>query len=679
MTRHNQCLFASLSYIAVLITATLSIESIAAEQERVSRLGVYSGYTQPSYDGWIRKSQYVEARDGTLLAVDYFRPTKDGEVEEAPLPVVWTHTRYQRANITNGEMLTVLDYVPYLATLLEHGYVVGMVDVRGSGASFGQKNGWFPPDEARDAYDVTEWFAVQPFSDGNIGMFSRSYLGITQYFAASEAPPHLKAIFPEMAWFDTYAFSYPGGIFMDWVVYSWGTGVSTHDRNAALPPNWSTLRDAYSSGLIAGMTDIAECPQVTCTSMGGPAGRPVLPVDADTDGALLAAATASHKDAPHNYALAKATPFRDSRLADGTLFNYERSPYTRMEGIKKSGVAAYHLNGWYDAFPKDALLWYRNYPNAQKLVIGPWYHGEVHPLDLGAEYHRWFDYWLKGIENGVLDEDPIHYWTLGAPRGKEWRSTSEWPLPNEERQHFYFDAGPSGSAESVNDGKLIVEAPVEAIVADEYTVDYTTSVGIDNRWTHTAGGGGRTPLYSGLTRNEQRGLTYTTEPLEDEIEITGHPVVHLWVESDSEDVDFFVYLTELTADGKSVYRSEGKLRASHRKLSEAPFDNFGLPFQRSFREDIHSLQPGEPTELVFDLLPTSALFHAGSRIRITITCADKDTYDTPIVTPSPQVSILRNADHASYIELPVIPGGSKPANLPPGKVSGLVDQLGGVD
>jgi hypothetical protein len=147
-------------------------------------------------------------------------------------------------------------------------------------------------------------------------------------------------------------------------------------------------------------------------------------------------------------------------------------------------------------------------------------------------------------------------------------------------------------------------------------------------------------------------LTYTTAPLENAIEVTGHPVIHLWITSSEDDGDFFAYLEEVDINGVSRYISEGMLRASHRKLHPAPFNNLGLPYHRSFQEDIEKL-PSEPVELVFDLIPISKVFVAGNRIRITITCADKDNAYSPTVIPAPTVRLYRNASVPSHVKLPI--------------------------
>jgi putative CocE/NonD family hydrolase len=139
------------------------------------------------------------------------------------------------------------------------------------------------------------------------------------------------------------------------------------------------------------------------------------------------------------------------------------------------------------------------------------------------------------------------------------------------------------------------------------------------------------------------------------VEVTGHPIAHLWIATSAPDLDVFVYLEKVDSEGKVAYVTEGALRASHRALSKAPYDNLGLPYHRSYKKDITPIPAGEPVELVFDLLPTSRLFHKDSCIRVTISCADADNFETPVLDPAPEIRLLRNAAHASYVELPVIP------------------------
>jgi putative CocE/NonD family hydrolase len=187
---------------------------------------------------------------------------------------------------------------------------------------------------------------------------------------------------------------------------------------------------------------------------------------------------------------------------------------------------------------------------------------------------------------------------------------------------------------------------------DDYIVDYTTTVGPTNRF---ANGYGAPFGYPDMAANDAKALTYTTLPLESDVEITGHPVVHLWVSSTAADGDFFVYLEEVDENGISSYITEGKLRASLRALHKPPFENMNLPWHRCWEEDVEPLPQGQPVELVFDLYPTSNLFDAGHRIRLTVTGADADTYETLQLYPAPTVSIYLGPEYGSFIELPIIP------------------------
>jgi len=609
--------------VLFLILVLLIPVSGNAQDDIISQLGRYQGYSEPLYDNWVRTSQYVEVRDGTKLAVDIFRPTdNNGMPIEEPLPVIWTHDRYQRAFILpSGNTITQLSQQPWLETMLRYGYVVGVVDVRGGGASYGTRTGAFSAEEAQDAYDITEWFATQSWSNGRIGMYGRSYLGITQYFAASTAPPHLVAIFPEMAVFDFYSFIYPGGVFRLDFTSKWGNGVRRQDTNPV-----------YRN----------------------------VPVDEDAGGTMLREALAEHRENTNVYEWVTGPIYRDSLGDNDEMIHIERSPATYIEDIRQSGIAVYHLAGWYDLWPRDALLWFNNLEpnNPQKLVIGPWSHSGYEELDWAAEHLRWYDYWLKDVDNGIMDEPPIHYYTMGAPPEQAWRTTWQWPLPEEEPTHYYFHGGPSESVESVNDGLLSLEVPTNPNGQDDVTVDYSTTTGRATRWTNGYGGDFG---YSDMTTNDEKGLTYTTPPLDKDIELTGHPVVHLWVSSTAADGDFFVYLEEVeelgtrTSDFRSHYITEGTLRASHRAISTPPYEYLNLPYHRSFAEDIAELPIGEPVELVFDLHPTSNVFDEGHRIRVTITFADRDNTQTPELSPAPMVSIYRNINYASYIVLPVIP------------------------
>jgi putative CocE/NonD family hydrolase len=150
------------------------------------------------------------------------------------------------------------------------------------------------------------------------------------------------------------------------------------------------------------------------------------------------------------------------------------------------------------------------------------------------------------------------------------------------------------------------------------------------------------------------GLTYTSEPLTADTEITGYPLVHLWVTSTAPDGDFFAFLQDVDDTGTSRPISDGALRASHRALTEPPYENFGLPYHSGLQSDAAPLPP-TPSELVFGLTSTSYVVKAGHRVRLTITGADRGSAQTPELSPAPTVNVLRSVDYASYVTLPIIP------------------------
>lgn len=582
--------------------------SWATAQPRVSEPGRYEGYSQARFDGWTRTSQYVAVRDGTRIAIDIFRPTHHGALHDAPLPVVWEHRRYQRASIgPDGRITSQLDRGDHpMRTVVAHGYVYAVADVRGSGASFGTRVDATPPQESLDAYDITEWLAAQPWSSGRVGMYGISYAGTAQLMAARTAPPHLKAVFPEMVMFDLYDFCCPGGIFRETFLRNWADITRRLDRHQS---------------------------------------QKAAPVDEDQGQILLKLAAWQHRG---NFDLSRVfeAPYRDSSFGDLDCIYARNTPSAYIRDVRASRVAVYLRAGWLDMFPRDMLLWFGSLDDPKKITIGPWNHYESHGLDRGTEMLRWFDYWLKDIDNGIMDEPPIYYCVMDAPEDTARRWAHRWPIAEAQPTRYYFCAGPSGSIESVNDG-LLATAP-GADGCDSYFVDCTTTTGSATRWT-----GGTGPAYPDMAANDRKALTYTTEPLTVALELVGHPVLHVWIQCSADDVDLFAYLEHVDAHGRSTYVTEGCLRASHRRLSPAPYDNFGLPYHRSYEQDVAKLG-GEPVEVVFDLLPTARHFAAGHRLRLTLACADKGNYRPLVSQPAPAIKVLRDTQHLSCIVLPVV-------------------------
>ena len=611
--------------------------------------GTYSNDESAIHDGWNRTSQYVPATDGTRLAVDVYLPTKSGRGAEPPLPAVLHYTRYIRAVETgDGQVRGGPDFDPVAQHLLRHGYVVAVADARGTGASFGVHHGAFSVEETRDSHAIIQWLADQPWSNGKVGMVGRSYPGMTQYQAATQAPPALKAIFAEMAGPSAYDFIYRGGAFKKDFIDVWGDGTREQDLGLAATP---------------------------------------ARVDEDTDGDMRRQALEEHKDNLWAQALIQPGSHLRNFAIDregGGHWSWDRVIATidDADAIAASGIGIYHLVGWYDIYTTQQSWLYATLEGRlpQKMLIGPWVHsggygGRVHL----AEILRWYDYWLKDIDNGVMDEKPIHYYVMGgnhtlpdgatevaftpdelaAEAGMTWTATDSWP-PQGERRRYWLAPGPSTTIVSVNDGTLSASRPTETR-ADTYVVDYSSRVGSFSRWMN--GYGRRREDVSRSTYMDERSaenrkaLTYTSPPFEKAVSIVGYPTAHLHIASSHEDGDFFVYLEEIDSSGSSHYVTEGVLRASHRKTSKAPFDNFGLPFHRSYEEDLQSLKPGEVTELEFDLMGTAIVIDAGHRVRITITGADAANfalYPDPEGEEAPTIEVITGGPNGSYVELPIL-------------------------
>ncbi|HWW20144.1 MAG TPA: CocE/NonD family hydrolase [Steroidobacteraceae bacterium] len=569
---------------------TLTCTVVAAETDKVSAPGRYSGYSQAAYDDYQRSSFYLPVRDGTRLAVDLFRPTRAGQVASEPLPVVWMHTPYNRRHYAGAA--TVERYPGYALQLVKYGYNVAVVDFRGLYASFGRNRSynrgeWLEPART-DAYDVTEWFARQPWSNGAIGMWGCSATGGSQMQAATTLPPSLKAIMPMSAEFDVYAFEVLGGVANPGPVMTSG----------GTTPNANALRDAQAVAV-----DGSDAPE------------------------LLAQAVGQHRD---NIESPGVVPFRDSHSAplEDEWWNVS-SPSTYLRQLKRSRFGVYAAANWDEAGTKPgAFLTFNNLPRADtKLIVGPQTHcawskvEQETGLSIVTEELRFFDHWLKGIDNHVMDQR-VTYYTYHAPKGQEWRTAATWPLRTQRLTRYYLAAGTldTREPEGVHRDTAPMSAPAQS-----------TAI---------------------LIKPQSGGISYQSEALTHDTQVTGYPVANLWIVTDASDVDVTARIDDVSPDGESSsYQMLGRLRASERALGHAPYDNLGLPWHSYRAADARALRAGEPAQLEFELLPMSYIFRTGHRIRVTVTFADPAQRTDAV----PTVSLLSDSHRRSYVTLPLIP------------------------
>jgi len=586
-----------MSLIFFLFALSCNNKKTSSGTGQISKQGEYVGYSEAIYaDDYNISSQYVKMRDGTKLAIDIYRP-KDkttGEVVDIPLPVLWMHTPYNRRyNDNEQKTMTVDNYAGTASRLIKYGYVLATVDFRGLFASYGHNEGynrgeWISAART-DAYDVTEWLAEQPWSNGNIGMWGCSATGGSQMQASTTAPPHLKAIFPMSFEFDVYDFRVPGGI----------SNVRDPRPTQEGQPLPHERRDSYAA-----------------------------PVDGDTDGSMLKEAFADHTGTIEGEGL---TPFRDSYSKyltdeDSKQWWIKSSPSNYLENINNSGIAMYMAVNWDEGATKPGPFFaFNNFTIPRKLIIGPGVHCDwstsmsLTGFDIVIEELRFFDYWLKGIDNGIMEEDPVYFYTYNASAGNEWQTAKTWPLPEEKRIDFYLGDGTLSSTVPGEQGK------------DEIKVTYDFKTG---------------------TKNPSGAIIYETAPLTKDVQITGHPTINLWVSSTETDGDFVATIQDVAPDGSiSSYNVQGQLRASMRKLAEAPYNNLGLPYHSFMEADVTPLVPGEPTELVFKILPISMIFKEGHKIQLAISFAGRGTIP---LEKGPVVTIYRDSEHQSFVTLPII-------------------------
>ena len=332
--------------------------------------------------------------------------------------------------------------------------------------------------------------------------------------------------------------------------------------------------------------------------------------------------------------------------------------YWKAYGIKekyqKIKVPAYFVTGWYDNLVHEGWRNFKGFReqggsqearSGTRILVGPWEHGgsnrysELMDLEL-----RWYDYWLKGIQNGIDKEPPIKIFVMGA---EKWRNENEWPLARTQFTKFYLQSG--GKANSLKgDGKLSASRPTKASPPDRFVYDpekpvYTLGGQIS---THSEIRGPR-DRRSAQERDDV--LVYTSEPLPDSMEVTGPVEVKLYAASSAVNTDFTATLTDLYPDGKAVHICEGIRGVTFRESLESPT----------------LIEPGKVYEYTISLWETSQVFEAGHRIRLEISSSNFPRYARNQNTGhafgmSAEIkkatqTIYHGSQYPSHLILPVIP------------------------
>ena len=582
---------------------------------------------QKTYKVIYEPNVMVPMRDGTRLATDVFRPNAPGK-----FPVLVNRGPYGKDQyIANPDHSTW--FFP------AHGYIVLSQDCR---ARFGSEGDYYNPvfQEAADGYDTVEWAATQEWSNGRVGTTGQSYLGATQYTLATTnpLPPHLQTMAPFSASSDFHqSWVYHTGGAMEW---GWTVPYAIHKGR-------NTLERLGREDLLSQMDEYVL-----------PPGNFAQPL----------------KDDWYNH-----LPLRDwiDRLQEAApylseYFDEERDgPYwwkanvlKNLSGIK---IPMFHVSSWYDIFLEGALNSYQAITNSggnrlarenQKLLVGPWAHvrpftqphtGGAGDIDFGdnaaIELHdfllRWFDYWLKDSDTGIMEEPPVSLFIMGDNR---WRQEKEWPLARTHYTNYYLHSQGSANSSS-GDGTLSTTPPMDEQV-DQFIYDPNTPV-------PTLGGNTLIIPYGVMDHRtlEEREdiLVYSTPPVDKTIEITGPITVTLFAASTAKDTDFTAKLVDLRPDGYAQNLQDGIIRARFRTSAAEP----------SF------ITPGKIYCFEIDLWSTSHVVQVGHSIRLEISSSNFPRFDRNPNTGAAlgmdsdmveaQQTVHHSSNFPSHITLPIIP------------------------
>jgi uncharacterized protein len=549
----------------------------------------------------------AKMRDDTVLRADIYRPTSDG-----PWPVLLHRTPYGRQVPMNALILDPLQAVA-------RGYMLVHQDTRGR---FGSDGEWLPfTYEVEDGYDTVRWAAALPGCNGVVGMIGGSYTGNTQWAAAVAAPPELRAIAPQVTWCDPAdGLLFRGGAIEFGLYTAWSliTGVGHVAKRAVEDP----------AGAVAAITslasDIDDLPSRVYFEL--------------PSGAAPAIARAGVPDIGVQRALA------NPQAADGATI---AGKHGRVE------AASLNVAGWYDIFLQGSLDNHAAMVELGKptqLLVGPWDHGAIAGMQGGIVGDvnfgmasssaaiglttpltqvqlGWFDHWLKGIDNGVADSAPVKIFVMGT---NVWRDENEWPPARAVDTPWHLHAA----------GGLSPETPTADEPADYYVYDPADPV-------PTRGGAfvmsqdfRAGPADQRIVEDRVDVLVYTSDPLAEDLEVTGRIRMRLHAATDAPSTDWVVRLCDVDTDGVSRNLCDGILRVTG--------------------------TPGEAADHEIDLWSTSNVFRAGHRIRVQVTSSNFPRWDRNLNTGEPvqtgttmraaQQTVFHDAARPSCIILPVIRG-----------------------
>ncbi len=590
----------------------------------------------PIYPSMRVYSAYIPMRDGIRLAADIYLP--DPLPRGARLPAILEQTRYWRSSQLRPPLSWFKpeegEALPYFRWARQfyasQGYASVVVDVRGTGASFGV---WRYPWEVitvQDSFDILEWITRQPWSDGQVAGMGISFPGNTAELLLATQHPAVKGVIPQFNHPDPFTdIAFPGGLLSERFIRAWGEMDINLDLNKS-PSAFGNLMNLFVKG--------------------------VRPVAGRRGRADLTEAVKMHRDNGKLHGLPGGILFRDQLHPLAGYSPDDAAPVVFADTIRAAQVPVFGWASWMDAGTAQAALRrYLTYAGPQRAVIGAWSHGgfsmaspylpEDAPITppsavKRAEILRFLDGCLKADAKPV-EAGRLIYYTSGS---ETWRQTGQWPPAGVEWQVLYF--APE---------RRLLTAPPEVSGEDLFAVDFRATSGVYNRWWELGVAQRRSVNYGDRSGQSEFVLAYESEPLERDMEISGSPVVRLYVDSSEPDCAFFVYLEDVLPDGLILCIGEGELRAIHRQVLPAPSAYYREIPYHSFRQaDALPLLPGQVAEVSFALLPLSTLVRKGHRLRISIAGHDDGNFERVPAKGDPVWKVQRSSQHPSHLCLPVI-------------------------
>lgn len=496
----------------------------------------------------------VPMRDGVRLSTDVYLPKG---AEEA-VPAVLVRTPY-------GKEEGCESYYRYV----QRGYAVVIQDVRGRNLSEGE---WMPNfHEVEDGDDTLNWIASQNWSSGKVGMVGGSYLGYVQWAAAASGNPYLKALISVVCAGSAFVDMPRRGGSLTSGMLAWAFSVSRKEFRQEMME-----RDDWEE--VLGIRPLSELPLK---------------------------------------ALGREVPFLTKWFEKSDYNDFWRRTNWK-ERSKGARIPALIQSGWFDdngMGTTEAMEIVHDFPaGLRKVILGPWQHSgnsryDMHGVSFGSKalrfdldyiYFKWFEHFLKGIENGIDKTAPVEYYTVGE---EKWKTAENWPVPQTKVTDIYL-TGEGGANTSAGDGRLVFEKPEEEC-ADAYDYDPANpAVHIIDMSENEI------EVPEDYTEEEKRQdiLCYTSEVLEQNITVTGDMTAELYVSSDAPDTDFVVRVTDVDENGRSIKLADGILSARYRN-----------GFEKS-----EFLKKDEVVCLRIRTTKISNCFKKGHRIRLTVTSGAKN-------------------------------------------------------